>query len=261
MASRAAHDFDVATASSRRGPGHFIAELDPGWNGGAGPHGGYLAATVVRAMQSHVDDPGRPVRALTCHYLSAMASGEVDLLVETRKQGRSVSFVTAEIRQGDRTCLLATATFAVSGPALLDYDGSRAPEAVFSASLPRLALPMLPSIFDRVDLRPAIEDAQDRCRAGGWVQFVTPRAVDAAAVCLFADVWLPAPAARLGVVPAAPTLTYTVLFRQGIPAASEPVLLELTSQCSRDGLFEEDGAIWTEDGVLLAQSRQLALLR
>jgi hypothetical protein len=36
--------------------------------------------------------------------------------------------------------------------------------------------------------------------------------------------------------------------------------LRVRSSTSAGGLFEEDGELWSRDGVLLAQSRQLALL-
>ena len=39
-----------------------------------------------------------------------------------------------------------------------------------------------------------------------------------------------------------------------------PVLARFTSSTSAGGFFEEDGALWSPDGTLLAQSRQLALL-
>jgi hypothetical protein len=37
------------------------------------------------------------------------------------------------------------------------------------------------------------------------------------------------------------------------------VLARSTSQLIHEGFFEEDALIWAADGVLLAQSRQLAL--
>ena len=59
----------------------------------------------------------------------------------------------------------------------------------------------------------------------------------------------------------APTIDLTVHFRAPLPlrrrrccsAASTP-------QVVRDGFFDEDGELWTPDGTLVAQSRQLGLL-
>jgi hypothetical protein len=39
-----------------------------------------------------------------------------------------------------------------------------------------------------------------------------------------------------------------------------PLLARFSSQLARDGYFEETGELWTADGTLVAQSRQLALL-
>jgi acyl-CoA thioesterase len=58
---------------------------------------------------------------------------------------------------------------------------------------------------------------------------------------------------------AAPTIELTVHFRAPLPAAGEWVLGVFETKVARDGFFEEDGTLWTEDGELIAQSRQLAL--
>ena len=105
----------------------------------------------------------------------------------------------------------------------------------------------------------------DEALSGGWMRFAEPQPLDAAALALFADAWLPAPFTRLHGPVAAPTIDLTVHFRD--PAAA-PRRRRRPTRCWRlplglaaGGFFEEDGELWSPDGVLLAHSRQLALLR
>ena len=63
---------------------------------------------------------------------------------------------------------------------------------------------------------------------------------------------------------AAPTIDLTVHFRAPRAAAAlepgAPVLAVFRSTTAAAGFFEEDGELWTREGVLLAHTRQLALL-
>jgi acyl-CoA thioesterase len=99
---------------------------------------------------------------------------------------------------------------------------------------------------------------------GGWLRFAEPRPLDAVALAMYADAWMPSPWVVLAEPVAAPTLDLTVHFRAPRAAAAvgpaEPVLAEFRSTTAAGGFFEEDGRLWSREGVLLAHSRQLALL-
>ena len=92
-----------------------------------------------------------------------------------------------------------------------------------------------------------------------------PRAVDAPRIVAFSDCWFPAAYARLGAVVPAPTLDLTVYVRSPLPpagmGAEDFVLGVFRTRWGTGGLWEEDGELWSPGGVLLAQSRQLALVR
>ena len=60
--------------------------------------------------------------------------------------------------------------------------------------------------------------------------------------------------------PPAPTIDLTVHFRAPLPLADSLLLGRFRSSLVRDGFFDEDGELWTPDGTLVAQSRQLGLL-
>ena len=100
---------------------------------------------------------------------------------------------------------------------------------------------------------------------GGWVRSREPRALDAPLAAAILDAWIPTAFIVLDRPHPAPTLDLTVHFRTPLPPpggrADDWYLSVFRSGLARDGFFDEDGELWSADGRLLAQSRQLALLR
>jgi acyl-CoA thioesterase len=261
-------EFDRATAVSALGDGAWAGVIDGDWFAGRGPNGGYLAAIVLRAMLAELGDPAREPRSLTCHYLRPPAAGPVRIDVTVERAGRATSTLTARLAQGDRSCVLGVAAFGVDVGAPAAYatppPDVPAPDDVAPADNSGSGL----SIVGRFEVRPALGAPMfagaEEAVTGGWLRFADARATDAVALAMFADAWWPSPWVRLREPVPAPTLDLTVHFRAPRAAAAlapgEPVLAAFRSTTAADGFFEEDGALWTRDGVLLAQSRQLALL-
>lgn len=92
-----------------------------------------------------------------------------------------------------------------------------------------------------------------------------PGVPDAPRIVTYADSWFPAAFARLGTVVGAPTLDLTVHIRAPLPPPAmgpeDFILGVFRTRWGAGGLWEEDGELWSPDGVLLAHSRQLALVR
>jgi acyl-CoA thioesterase len=263
-----ATEFDRATAVAPLGEGAWAATVDPGWFAGRGPNGGYLAAMVLRAMIASLADPAREPRSLTCHYLRPPAGGAVRIDVTVERSGRATSTLTARLSQDGRQCVLGVAAFGVDVPAPAAYASAPpavpAPEHVAPVDNGESGL----SIARRFEARPAVGERMfagaGEAVTGGWLRFADARGTDALALAMLADAWWPAPWVRLREPVAAPTIDLTVHFRAPRAAAAltpgDPVLAVFRSTTAADGFFEEDGELWTRDGVLLAHSRQLALL-
>ena len=64
---------------------------------------------------------------------------------------------------------------------------------------------------------------------------------------------------------AAPTIDLTIHIRRPLPPAGmapeDYVLGRFSTRLAVAGVWEEDGELWTPGGELVAQSRQLALVR
>jgi acyl-CoA thioesterase len=264
--STLASAFERATAVEPVGDGAWRATCDSAWNTQLGPNGGFIAAIVLRAMIAQLDEPDREARSLTCHFLRPPRSGELRIEVTVERQGRTMSTVTARLTQGGRLCVIAITAFAVELTGAIEYQGMPplAPDPDRVAPLePPPDIPMVAQF----DVRPTFGgepySGAPEALTGGWLRFADSQPLDAPALAMYADAWLPSPMPHLTKPALAPTIDLTVHFRAPAAAAAivdEPVLARFRSSTAAGGLFEEDGELWSRDGALLAQSRQLALL-
>jgi acyl-CoA thioesterase len=267
--------FDRATAvAGERSEGatrSYAATVAEGWRAGRGPHGGYLAAMLLRALTASVEDPARSARSLTIHFLRAPEPGPVRITTELERRGRNVSFLSARLEQAGQTAALALAAFspAWSGPeisevAMPSVQGpapGRAPGTLIPAERGG------PEFASHMTLQPRFggmpfSDAEGVMESGGWIGLVEQRPLDALALAFFCDALIPAPFMHTTGFAPAPTIDITVHFRSalGPRPAGELVLARSRARLVHEGFFEEDAEIWASDGTLLAQSRQLALL-
>ena len=264
--------FDHDTAVTRGEDGVFYATIAPGWRAGRGPHGGYLAAMLLRALIAAVDDPSRTPRSLTIHYARAPAPGPIEILTTVERAGRSLSTLSARMRQAGEVTALALAAFSVPW---------RSPEAD-ELPMPELAPPdaerhSTPKLFKgapeftrHIVMQPRVgavpfAGSGAPMRIGGWTGLPDPtRAVDAPALALFCDAWFPPAFIALDSPAISPTVDLTIHFRRSIEDCDcDPAALCLgvfDTRLLHDGLFEEDGVIWAPDGSVLAQSRQLGII-
>jgi acyl-CoA thioesterase len=255
----------------------FAAEVSPDWRAGRGPHGGYLAAMLLRALVQTVAQPQRSPRSLTIHYARAPEPGMVSIATRIEREGRSLSTLSARMEQDGALTALVLAAFSVPwvGPEISDEPMPQvaAPKPVRrpGSLLERGAPPFASNIVyqHRIGGTP-FADGEQPMEVGGWLGLAQPRPLDALALAFFADALVPAPFMRTAAPLAAPTVDLTVHFRVALPGwqiaeGCEPSPDELCLARTRtgvihDGLFEEDGVIWAADGTVLAQSRQLAIL-
>ena len=260
--------FSEATAVEPIGAHLYRSVLDDDWWVVRGPNGGYVAAIMLRAILSEVSDPSRPPRSLTLHYLAPPAPGPAEIEVTVERSGRSLASVSARMYQGGRPLVLALAALSSPWPRNRDFTDAVPPEvAPLGETVPRPP-EALPPIAHRFEFQLGIGGppfrAGDEALTGGWIRLVEPAAVDACVVAALTDAWFPAAFVRLDAPAALPTVDLTIHFREELPLAGAAPgdwsIGVFRSRHARDGFVEEDGEIWSPEGVLLAQSRQLALL-
>ena len=260
--------FGKTTEINEVSKGVFEAELDERWWVVRGPHGGYLAAIILRALLASQPDPDRKIRSFTTHYLAAPKVGPLQIHAAVERTGKSMTYLSARSMQGDRTMALSLAAFSAPWPGL-SFDDNPMPQ-VLSAEEGFPVPPegsTIPKFLGNFDMRWVIGDSPfsgaDEALVGGWLRLREPVVADEPVVACLLDAWAPAvfPKAEQPVV--APTIDLTMHFRRSLPVeGADPedfYLGRFQSRLAHDGFFEEDGELWTKDGELIAQSRQLAL--
>ncbi len=263
-------DFDRDTALELVEHGHYQGQVSRGWWVGQGPNGGLLTALALRAATLEVGAPERKPRSLTVHYLVRPSEGALDVLAAVERSGGRVTNVLIRFEQDSKPIALALAVFTTTSAGTHSFQHITAPDAPSPGSLESLPTHVegMPEVMRNYEYRFALGQlpftgASD-LNTGIWVRTARPRRPDPIALAAFADAWTPVPFIAFDRPIPAPTLELTIHFRDHSwyeRAADDAfVLAAFHSRLLTEGLFEEDGELWSEDGVLLAQSRQLAML-
>ena len=254
--------FDEATAVRRRGDGAYDVAMDPDWFV-AGPNGGYVASVLLRALVTEVGAPGRPPRSLPVHYAQAAVEGPAAVLTEVVRTGKSMSFLTARLVQAGRVVANAMATFG-RGRSDLEFQDFR-PDTLPPGQVEPLVSDISPPIAQRYEYRPigvrqpfSGVDSEFEC----WLRLREPRPIDEVVLATHVDAMFPPVLFRATKPVIAPTVDLTVHFRRppSVEGFDGWCLGRARSRTAAEGFVEEDCEIYDESGVLLAHSRQLAVL-
>ena len=119
------------------------------------------------------------------------------------------------------------------------------------------------TLFDHMDVRPDPATAgwiegrlTDRSEHKGWIRFKEARPFDTLSVLLAADGFPPPVFASPGMVAWVPTLELSVNIRN--TPAGPWLVCRFRTRFINNGLLEEDGQVWDQNGELIAISRQIA---
>jgi acyl-CoA thioesterase len=292
VAALGTFDRDTAVRERRRSENReqlaqveFAADISPDWRAGRGPHGGYIAAMLMRALIETVADPLRAPRSLTIHYARAPQPGPVTILVGVERAGRSLSTLSARMEQDGKLITLALAAFSVPWsaqevlelpmPDVAPADPLRQPGVPLFAGAPPFTRHIV--VQGRTGAVP-FSGSDAPMEIGAWLGLAEPRMIDPISLAFFSDALFSPPFIRLADRATTPTVDLTVHFRTPLPPAhahdggardgdvssglplDQLCFARFRSGLIQDGFFEEDGLIWAADGTVLAQSRQLGIV-
>ncbi|UVL00236.1 acyl-CoA thioesterase II [Pseudomonas sp. B21-048] len=241
--------------------------IPPEWGQGRASFGGLIAALQYEAMRAKVP-ADRPVRSLAITFVGPVepdvpVSFEVDVL----REGKAVSQVLGRAMQKGQVVTLVQGSFGASRPSELAVKANAAPEMKHwdgCQELPYIK-GVTPEFMRHMAMRwsvggPPFTGNTSR-EMGGWVRLrgeVKGEAVSEAHILALVDAWPPSLLSHLKKPAAGSTLTWTIEFVQPLLALSTldwcKYLVDI--EYAADGYGHAAAKLWSEDGQLIAMSRQ-----
>lgn len=259
------HFFDDAIISTPLGDGVHQVTVTTDWHtANQTPNGGYVLALVLRAVMQEASEPDPLSIAMT--FFRPATAGEAEIRVRQVRAGRRVSTYDALLVQGGKEvahAVVSTHDWDQAGPVQHTPHAAPAmppPEACadLTSVIPAGMIPIL----DRYTYRnAAIPGWLEGSPTGtteslGWIRAADERPVDAVLAGAMTDAFAPV-TAEIGHLGSA-TIQLTVHFRRR--PETTWVIGHVVTRHVIDGYADEDVELWDEQGRLIAQSRQLAIL-
>ncbi len=258
--------FVTATTWSALGEGRYLGHIRPEWFQGRGAYGGMLGGSLLRSMMRELNDPARAPRSFTVHFCAPVVEGEASITVRIERAGRQVTHLSARLEQAGQVACFASATFATSRETSLVYTDARPPQVPPAAEVTPMPNEKLPGFGAQFEYRwcvgaEAFSGAAE-ARVGGWIRPRVPTPLDAPLVVGLLDAFPPAAFARVRGFCNGATMDYTAHFYAPLPlTGAEPDAFYLRTGHSRHaagGYADDLAELWSQEGQLLAQLRQVA---
>jgi acyl-CoA thioesterase len=256
--------YELDTASVPRGDGVRDLTLTDRWNTPLGkPNGGYILAAMLRGLGDEIGTADPMVASIT--YLTSPAPGPAELRTEAVRMGRRVQTGNASLWSAGRQVAQLTASFGPRPADGLTHELGAPPQLPppDSCADPREHGMPGGGLFDRVDYRMASVPGWSVGTPSGepsidlWQRLAGGRTIDLPALAFLCDSFAP-PVLELGDRLQSMTVQLTVHLHR-VPRPGW-IATRLSTRHVVQGFHDEDCELWDEDGNLVAQSRQLAIL-
>jgi acyl-CoA thioesterase len=258
-------EFDAATrlvplSSQAQPAGGFSIDVSDQWSGLASVNGGFLLATCAKALRSLLPFPDPIV--VSGFYLRPANPGPTRVHADIIRSGRTTAFGQASLEQRGKEVLRATAAFSDLASVPVEFLGRVPPKLPDPADCHRLQSISGIEIGRRFEYRAPVIPGWLRGTPSGdptsefWIRFADGRDADTLTLPFIADA---APPVVLELGGSSTTIELTVHVRAR-PAPGWLACRVITRYVS-GGYHEEDVEVWDSAGTLVAQSRQLALVR
>jgi acyl-CoA thioesterase len=249
-------------ASGASGGGEFAAELTGRWDGTNGAvNGGYMLATCLRALGVAMPFPDPIV--ISGFFLRPGTAGPAQIRTSLVRSGRTTAFGEAVLSQQGKDAVRATAAFAklgACGPTFTAGAPPGLPPPQECVSVPVGSFG-LATIAERVEFRAASLPGWFRGQPTGrpasefWMRFADGREADIYSLPLLVDSTAPS-VLELGMTSTTVQLTVHLRAHPGPGWLACRAAARFVS----GGYHEEDFEVWDSAGMLVAQSRQLAMI-
>ena len=246
--------------ASPTGDGRWSATIDRSWWGWSGPHGGAIAALVVRVGADAA--PGTTVRALDLRFVGKPDGGELLLTPTVREVGRHTRVVDVTVTQAGVDIASASVTTGRVGESaptdVIDrVAGVPGPEGLDPFMIPPEIVPMGAQLDVRPVDGPLALTGADEAWMRAWITTRTPMAVDAGYLALLADCLPPAVFPILTAPLALPTVAFSMHVTAPLDDATPaPILVHTRNTSTSGGWSVDDTTLRDRGGRLLASARQ-----
>lgn len=226
------------------------------------PNGGYMMALLTQALQTQAKN--QAIVSVSANFIRPNKLKEIVFSPELISESSQFERYSVKGLQDGKESIRATVNLMKEFPQGKEVRYELPPKEVLPRDECRrmLAFPGY-SIFKNVHVLMQPESfgwikgsPTERSEHKGWIRLVEERPWDAQSVLLASDAFPPPVLATEGMVAWVPTIEMSVQIRK-IPT-SRWLRCAFRSNYITDGLIEEDGEIWDENGELVAISRQLA---